>query len=87
MIYDGQLLGGSIIGSVEPRGLNQKTPDYWAKETDMLFYERIDMLNLERLRSTVELIKSSVDIIAGNNSREIGWCSATRPHNPSQTRN
>lgn len=65
MIYDGQLLEGSIIGSIKPREPKQKVPGHWAKETDMLFYERIDLLNPEKLHSTAELIKSSIDAIVG----------------------
>lgn len=65
MVYDGQLLDGSIIGSILPKELKQKVPEYWAKETDMLFYERIDLLNPERLQSTAEVLKTDIDIIVG----------------------
>lgn len=66
MIYDGQLLDGSIIGSVNPRGLERKVPEHWGKETDMLFFERIDLLNSERFRNTASLLKSDIELIERN---------------------
>ena len=69
-VYDGVMLKGAIVGGVGPALPEYKVDAFWAKGTDMLFYERLEV----EARSTGEVdpkakkVEGRVDVKPASNA-------------------
>ncbi len=57
-VYDGMRIGGAIIGGVPPFSANERIPPFWSKYPDLLFYERVDSIDIQNVANA---IKAEVD--------------------------
>jgi hypothetical protein len=57
-LYDGMRIGGAIVGGIHPYSADEKIPPFWSKSPDLLFYERLDSIDIHDVANA---IKAEVD--------------------------
>ncbi len=57
-LYDGMRIGGAIVGGIHPYSADEKVPPFWSKSPDLLFYERLDSIDIHDVANA---IKAEVD--------------------------
>ena len=68
-IYDGNAAEGAIIGQVLPEDPDNKVPFNWARNTDILFYERVNQDNYDAVAQQVLYDNALGNLTNGENNR------------------
>lgn len=53
-LYDGMRVGGAIVGGIPPYSKDEKIPPFWSKSPDLLFYERVDSIDIHDVANAIK---------------------------------